>query len=145
MLSRRAVILHLGAHEEAGDGPVLFIGDHDDRGDQRHRTELQPADPIDLDVFELGENQLRQHSHPLGVEHGWLHVEVVPAPRARRQREVAEAEGVLADELKRLLPDCGRAFRGARGGHRCSFRIGAENRARSRPVCVTGRLAGQGR
>src|SRR5207237_9821507 len=76
------------AVERAAPGVLVWDG----RGGERDGADLQAADGLDVQVFRAVPDGLAQEGDRLGVEEGFLAVDVVGAFLARREREAAEGE-----------------------------------------------------
>src|SRR2546421_5497133 len=87
-----AVVLHVGAHEEARDRPAAVMACHGDRRDERHGADRKAADEVDRGAVELVEDQLGDPGGACRIEHGGLHVEVEIALAPGCQHDLAAAE-----------------------------------------------------
>jgi hypothetical protein len=97
-----AVVLDLGAHEEARDRAAALVAEHGEGADQRHRADRQPAHVVDLEPLHAIEHQLGDPGGAGRIEHGRLHVEVIIAGAAGGERDGAAAERARLDQREQL-------------------------------------------
>ena len=90
--------------------------ERDERGrGHRDRPDFQPADAVELDVGDGVREEFAEQGARFGVEQHFFRVDVVARLLARRQREVAELERPVAEQVLQAGAGVRAWLTGARG------------------------------